>query len=207
MPEPRDIFVSEQVRPPTVEESKNLRTLFEQTGLQYQQPLSQLYGLLTEERKTRVDGGNGVRDQRGEEQLFPSVFLHERKPIKGILPIVFIGNAHYPLLQKMAAERGFVTMITSSISSENIATKENHSDTETQNGYAGILEHSKYYHIEESSIPQGYPILVLGDTHGKEYQTRFPDASDLGKLGISQVVVYTEDVTIGLPPENALLAL
>lgn len=181
-----------------------LKKLLEDGGLQYKIPLTQLKQLLTDKTRQRVDNSSGMRDQRGEESLLPPIFQVDSKPTEGILPIVFIGNAHYPLLQQMAMQHGFSTLITSAVSTENLANLNQYSDDDTQNGYASILERAKYYKSEDVANREGYPMVVVGDWHGKSYEAQFPESEELKKLGIKGVNVYVEDIAQALSPEEAL---
>jgi len=194
-------------KPVSQERSTKLRTLLEQTGLRYQLPYQKLRDALKPKSIRKLDESpEGIRDQRGEEDLFPPLFGNLTHPEEGVLPVVFIGNAHYPFLQKKASEHGFTAMITSADSVENLNNKDT-SDLDEQNGIVSILEHAKYYNSEKTLKLDGYPMLVVGDSHGNKYKTEFPNPESLKQLGISLVKVFVEDEKRGQTSEKTIKSM
>lgn len=121
----------------------------------------------------------GWRDQRGQEQLYPNMKIH-----KGIdeMDVVFIGNGHVPYFCKQFVEEGLKPYIISSY----------HSIKPSSESSIELLRDLRRNPI---NIPkQGKPILIIGDTHGSEYETNFPKPEDFKNLGISKIYFHAEAV-------------
>jgi len=127
----------------------------------------------------------GIRDQRGQEQLFPGVTIHNEE---GELDLFFIGNSHIPYFHERLVEAGIKPYIVSSYQSRN----PNPQIIDDVNGMMSVVNAFTRYPLKPAET--GKPALIVGDTHGETYLTPFPNPQKLKNLGVTNLYIQAEDV-------------
>ena len=170
----------------------NVDLCFEELGLHTDFPGQKIIDIMrsSPESNSRLERDlkefpNGIRDQRGQEQLYPGVTIHNAE---GELDLIFIGNGHIPYFHERMVEAGIKPYIISSYQSRN----PNPQTMDDVNGMMSVINALTRYPIQPAET--GKPALIVGDTHTESYQTPFPDLQKLKKLGVTKLYIQAEDV-------------
>lgn len=170
----------------------NVELHFQEMGIGTSFPADKIMNSLASEpsSKSRLESElkefpNGIRDQRGEEQLFPAAKIHTGQEE---LDVFFIGNSHIPYFHQKLRESGGKPYIISSYHSQN----PNPSSLDDVNGMMSIVRALTRYPLEIAQ--QGKPTILIGDTHGQSYSCPFPEPQKLKKLGITKMYIQAEGV-------------
>jgi hypothetical protein len=139
-----------------------------------------------------------LADERG--QGFASYIFSFPIP-KGVLPIVMVGGAHIPVIAENADKKRFKPLITGSTTAENLQKNKaryvESDDTFGQYGLANILGTAAFYNHEEKEFKGTKPIILVGDTHGTEYDLSLPSPEALRRFEIHTVLVFLEGFSQG----------